>query len=664
MSDPAFSFAAAFDRNIGWLTEWEQSALRGKRVAIAGMGGVGGFHLATLARLGIGAFSIADLDVFEVVNFNRQIGATMPAVGRPKVQVMAEMARNINPGVRIESFDRGIDETNMNAFLEGADLFIDGFDFFVLGIRRKVFARCRELGIPALTAAPVGMGTGLLAFLPGGMSFEEYFRFEGRSELGQYVNFLLGLVPSAMHRKYLVDPSRLDFGNHRAPSTVIGCQLAASAAASAAVKLLLGRPGVLPAPHHHHYDAYLGKTVTTRLRWGNNGPLQRMKSKAVERMFETMLKRAPGKPEPVYPRTPLEDILDVARWTPSGDNAQPWRFEQVDGDTVIVRLNDDSGSNVYEYRGGEPSVLAGGMLLESLRIAATTHGRAMTWRYLGREDHRYRIEVRFTPADIAADPLYASIPIRSVDRRPYKTRRLSAHEKQALEAALGDTLAIQWHETAGWKWRLARLSAKATDIRLRIPEAYAVHRRIIDWTRNLSPTGIPAKAIGLDPMTLRIMRWAMQKWSRINLLNRLTGTLAPIMQMDVLPGLSSAAYFSIRLKASTPKPASPEERIETLLRAGRSLQRFWLTATKLGLAMQPALAVIAFANYGADGTDFTTDTRQRRAAKKLAAAFERTLGAPRDTLFWGRIGQPQKPAGICRSTRLPFIDLMASGGRT
>src|SRR6185312_16928694 len=87
-----FRFSAAFDRNIGWVTDWEQQALRCKRVAIAGMGGVGGFHLLTLARLGIGAFSIADLDRFETANFNRQIGATMRSIGRPKTEVLSEMA--------------------------------------------------------------------------------------------------------------------------------------------------------------------------------------------------------------------------------------------------------------------------------------------------------------------------------------------------------------------------------------------------------------------------------------------------------------------------------------------------------------------------------------------------------------------------------------------
>src|SRR5205807_96697 len=60
----AFSYDEAFCRNLGWLTEREQQILRGKCVAIAGMGGVGGGYLLTLTRLGVGAFRIADLDRF------------------------------------------------------------------------------------------------------------------------------------------------------------------------------------------------------------------------------------------------------------------------------------------------------------------------------------------------------------------------------------------------------------------------------------------------------------------------------------------------------------------------------------------------------------------------------------------------------------------------
>ena len=79
----SFDYHLAFSRNLGWVTEAEQAALRSRRIAIAGLGGVGGSHLLTLTRLGIGKFTIADLDVFELANFNRQAGASLRHVGRP-----------------------------------------------------------------------------------------------------------------------------------------------------------------------------------------------------------------------------------------------------------------------------------------------------------------------------------------------------------------------------------------------------------------------------------------------------------------------------------------------------------------------------------------------------------------------------------------------------
>ena len=71
---PDFDYDTAFSRNIGWVTSPEQAKLRGSRIAIAGLGGVGGAHLFTLARLGIANFNIADFDEFDVHNLNRQTG--------------------------------------------------------------------------------------------------------------------------------------------------------------------------------------------------------------------------------------------------------------------------------------------------------------------------------------------------------------------------------------------------------------------------------------------------------------------------------------------------------------------------------------------------------------------------------------------------------------
>jgi hypothetical protein len=285
---PGFSYADAFDRNLGWFTEQEQQSLKGKTVAIAGMGGVGGVHLLTLVRLGIASFRIADLDVFEQANFNRQVGAMMSTIDQPKVEVLARMAKDINPECQVTQFPNGVTPQNLESFLEGVDLFIDGFDFFVLDIRRKAFARCRELGIPAVTAAPVGMGVAFLLFTKDGMPFEDYFRFEGKSELRQYLNFLMGLAPSGMHRAYLVDPTRLNIAKRKAPSTMVGVELCAAYTGAQVAKILLGRGEVNPAPYHYHFDAYLNKFQAGR-RPGNNGLLQRLKGDAVERMLRKQL---------------------------------------------------------------------------------------------------------------------------------------------------------------------------------------------------------------------------------------------------------------------------------------------------------------------------------------------------------------------------------------
>jgi hypothetical protein len=283
-----FSYSEAFERNLGWFTEAEQHDLRNKVIAIAGMGGVGGVHLLTLVRLGFQNFRIADLDIFEVPNFNRQVGAMMSTVGSPKVSVLAKMARDINPQANIVEFPHGVTTENLEEFVAGVDLFIDGFDFFVLDIRRKVFARCQELGIPAVTAAPIGMGVAFLAFTKGGMSFEDYFRFEGASELRQYVNFLLGLAPKGLHRKYLVDPSRLDIARRKTPSTIIGVQLCASFTAAQVVKLLLKRGEVRAAPFHYHFDAYLN-IFKMQAQSGNGGILQRWKGNMAEKFFRKQL---------------------------------------------------------------------------------------------------------------------------------------------------------------------------------------------------------------------------------------------------------------------------------------------------------------------------------------------------------------------------------------
>ena len=272
----AFDYNRAFSRNIGWITEQEQSILRSKRVAIAGMGGVGGFHLLTLARLGIGKFNIADLDNFEVENFNRQAGAVVSSIGEPKVEVLARMALDINPEAEIGVFPNGVNAQNLEEFFRDVDLYIDGLDFFAFEAREKVFAYCTKNHIPAVTVAPLGMSAALLNFLPGQMTFEEYFKVEGKPELEKAIRFLVGLAPALLHRHYLADKSRVNLKERRGPSTVMACQLCAGVAATEALKILLKRGKVWAAPHGIQYDSYRNKFAHTWRPGGNTNLINRL----------------------------------------------------------------------------------------------------------------------------------------------------------------------------------------------------------------------------------------------------------------------------------------------------------------------------------------------------------------------------------------------------
>ena len=269
-----FKYNDAFSRNIGWVTEAEQQRLRKSRVAIGGLGGVGGVHLLTLARLGVGRFTIADFDVFDIVNFNRQVGATMESLHQPKSDVLADMARSINPEVDLRIFPVGIQPENLDAFLDDVDVYVDGLDFFAFSARRLTFAACERRGIPVVTAAPLGLGVALLVFGAGGMSFEDYFGFDGCDEMEMAIRFLVGLSPAMLQRGYVADMSRVSFAEKRGPSNIAACQLCAGVVAVEVLKLLLGRGGVKLAPWGSQFDAYRMSYKRTWRPGGHRNPLQ------------------------------------------------------------------------------------------------------------------------------------------------------------------------------------------------------------------------------------------------------------------------------------------------------------------------------------------------------------------------------------------------------
>lgn len=282
-----FDYYKAFSRNLGWLTPAEQERLRSIVIAIPGMGGVGGQHFHALLRIGFQKFKIADLDVFEMQNFNRQYGSSMSTLGKEKVQVLKQAALDINPECQIEVWDHGITLENMETFFDGVDIVCDGLDLYASDLRTPMYDLAHRKGCYVLSAGPFGMGTSVMAFDPKGMSFNSYFDLDHANLTveAKIIRFLVGMSPLLLHRKYVVFSEAVDLFKGRLPSLHVGCYAASAAMAATVLKIVLNRGNILFAPYGYQVDFY---TLQFKKFWrpqGNRNLLQKLKIKAAHHMF-------------------------------------------------------------------------------------------------------------------------------------------------------------------------------------------------------------------------------------------------------------------------------------------------------------------------------------------------------------------------------------------
>jgi hypothetical protein len=350
--------------------------------------------------------------------------------------------------------------------------------------------------------------------------------------------------------------------------------------------------------------------------------------------------------------TVAEEVLDLARFAPSGDNSQPWRFVMCAADAFDIYGYDTSDHCVYDLDGWA-SHLAHGMLMETIGIAATRHGRKANIELPTDESSRpLRYRVRLDPdPDLRQDPLLEAIRDRSVQRLPMSMRPLATNERGALERA-AVPFRVRWFDTFNARVSLAALCMRNARIRLTIPEAYAVHRAVIDWSAKTSDDRLPAASLGAGLVLRAMMRHAMVSWQRLDRLNRWTGTLVPRIALDFLPGVRCSAFFALIADAAS-------SRLAQRLAAGRATQRMWLAATAMGLQIQPQYTPLVFARYARAGRRFSSVQRAHADARDVADGLARLLGNDAEHTVWlARIG-PARPAGG-RSLRLPLSALITA----
>ena len=283
-SDVDDFYDRAFSRNRGLINEHEQQKIKNTRVAIAGMGGMGGMHAATLARTGIGKFTIADFDCFEIHNINRQYGATVSTIGQDKAQVMAAIIKDINPSAEVTVINAAIGPDNMDQFLSDADVVIDGLDIFVLPARRLMLKQAKIQGLPVFAAAPIGFSTMLSLYSPDGMDFDSFFDIDDSMSEKEMIVAMFACIPWGPQFKY-TDVDMLDSQTGGTPVVTTATQLGAGMIAAEVVKYVLGIPGMKAMPRFMQFDPYVRQFKHHHNWFGGKNPLFKLKKRLVKKLM-------------------------------------------------------------------------------------------------------------------------------------------------------------------------------------------------------------------------------------------------------------------------------------------------------------------------------------------------------------------------------------------
>ncbi|XSF00280.1 ThiF family adenylyltransferase [Pseudomyxococcus flavus] len=246
-----------FQRNLGVVDEATLDKLSRTHVLVAGVGGAGGQCAVDLARLGFGAVTLADFDVYERHNMNRQVGCFESTLGRSKVEVVGRMCRDIHPALRLRQVPEGITAANVEAVLDGGrdgppvDYVVEVID--IAGAREKevLHRACRRRGVPVMTGLMLGFGAALHVFQADAPLYEDlYILSDGRIDLPAIIPHL----GSYMLREYM---DACYQGRGHAPTCVVGATSAAGMMVTELTRAVMHGPRAMVSwPEYLYVDFF------------------------------------------------------------------------------------------------------------------------------------------------------------------------------------------------------------------------------------------------------------------------------------------------------------------------------------------------------------------------------------------------------------------------
>lgn len=180
-------YAANFDeqkylertkRNHYWLGGPKgQLRLKNLRVGVAGLGGMGSNLAEIMVRLGVGHIKIADPDIIEASNLNRQVIANSQTLGMKKAMASANELRNISNDFELMVYDDGITRDNVADFVRDLDIIIDEIDVFPFRPHIWLHQEARKFKIPLYSGYIIGLGTHVYKFQGSDYTFEDFMKY-------------------------------------------------------------------------------------------------------------------------------------------------------------------------------------------------------------------------------------------------------------------------------------------------------------------------------------------------------------------------------------------------------------------------------------------------------------------------------------------------------
>ena len=165
---------ARYQRNRSMLSVADQLRLFRSQVAVIGCGGLGGYVIEELARLGVGRIVAIDPDLFEEHNLNRQLLSSLHTVGKAKVAAALARVNEINPAVRVKPIRDAFCTANGRELLQGATLAVDALDS--ISCRLELAESCTAMDIPMVHGAIAGWYGQVATQLPGDSTVRDIYR--------------------------------------------------------------------------------------------------------------------------------------------------------------------------------------------------------------------------------------------------------------------------------------------------------------------------------------------------------------------------------------------------------------------------------------------------------------------------------------------------------